>query len=104
MRRGRKEKEKGKEKRKREKGKERKEKRGVPAGFAAAVASARCGVRPVSNKHAEREEGKEDRTAIGTVVGMADCQKKILGDRKLGRKKIMKRFELNAEKDFEIYF
>ena len=42
--------------------------------------------------------------AIGTCVGMADCQKKISGDRKLGRKKIMKRFELNAEKDFEIYF
>ena len=53
VRRGRKEKEKRKEKRKSEKGKERKEKRGAPAGFAAAVASTRCGVRPVSDEHAE---------------------------------------------------
>ena len=64
----------------------------------------RCGVWPVSDEHAERGKGKEDRTAIGTGVGMADCQKTISGDRKLGQKKIMKRFELNDEKDFEIYF
>ena len=49
---------------------------------------ARCGVRPVSDEHAELEKGKGDRTAIGTGVGMADCQKKISGDRKLGRKRL----------------
>ena len=34
------------------------------------------------------KKGERDRTAIGTGVGMAVCQKKISGDRKLGRKRL----------------
>jgi hypothetical protein len=41
---------------------------------------------------------------IGTGVGTTDRRKMILGDYELGRKKILKQFELNDEKDFENYF
>ena len=39
----------------------------------------RCGVRPVSDEHAEREKGKGDRMAIGTGVGTADRREFFLG-------------------------
>ena len=63
------EKEKGKKKRERG-GKERE--RAVGAIRGGGRPRTRCGVRPVSDEHAEREKGKGDRTTIGTGVVMAD--------------------------------
>ena len=75
---GRKRKEKRK-KRKREKGKrkmerekERERERAVGGIRGGGRPRARCGVRPVSDEHAELEKGKGDRTAIGTGVGTVD--------------------------------
>ena len=39
-----------------------------------------CGIRPVSDEHAERENGKGDRTAIGTDVGSADRRERFRGN------------------------
>jgi len=61
-----------KEKGKGEKWRERKRERAVGGIRDGGRPCARCGVRPVSDEHAEREKGKEDRTAIGTGVGTAD--------------------------------
>ena len=37
-------------------------------------------------------------------VGTADCREMISGDWELGRERLLKRVELNDEKDFEIEF
>jgi len=44
----------------------------------------RCGVRPVSDEHAEQEKGKGDSTAIGTGVGTADRREFFWGKQDLG--------------------
>ena len=68
-------KEKGRrEKKKREKKKKRKEERAAGAIRGGGRPSAHCGIRPVSDEHAEREKGKGERTAIVTGVGTADCR------------------------------
>ena len=79
-------------------GKEKEKKRVAPAGFEAMVSHARAAAFGRSatvasgfggKRRARRtKKGERDRTAIGTGVGMADCQKKISGDRKLGRKRL----------------
>ena len=89
---GEKEKRKGKKekgKREKEKWRERKRERAVGGIRGGGRPCARCGVRPVSDEHAEREKGKGDRTAIGTGVETADCRDMILGDWELVRKIIL---------------
>ena len=77
-RKGRREKKKReKEKKKKEKGKrkmerERERERAVGGIRGGGRPRTRCGVRPVSDEHAEREKRKGDRMAIGTGVGTAD--------------------------------
>ena len=56
---------------------EREKKRAVGGIRGGGRPRARCGVRPVSDEHAEREKQKGDGTTIGTGVGTADRREKI---------------------------
>ena len=75
--------------------KEKKRERDAAVGHTCATAFDRIVTRTQIGKE------QRDETAISTSVRTAKCQEKILGDWDIGRKNILKRFELIDEKDFE---